>query len=319
MPEQACISTDEILAAIQTVDPVFLNSPQFHCEALESELGLRLVCKIETLNPIRSFKGRGADFFVKQLPAETKHLVCASAGNFGQGLAYAARQQRVQLDVFAAKTANPFKIERMREFGARVHLSGRDFDEAKDTAKAHALRNGLRYVEDGREPAISAGAGTIGMELLRAGDNFDAILVPLGNGALINGVGAWFKAHSPATRVIGVCMTGAPAMEKSWRTRQLIQTNNTRTIADGIAVRVPVPEALQAMQSVVDDIWLIEDEDLLTAMRLAHKTLGIVTEPAGVAGLAAILKERDQLSGQSIATVLCGGNLTDEQRRLWLY
>jgi threonine dehydratase len=318
MKSDTRLSLDEMAAAAETIDPVFLHTPQFISQPLSEELGLRLLVKIETLNPIRSFKGRGADFLMSRLAAGEKHLVCASAGNFGQGLAYAARRRRVALDVFAATTANPLKIERMRALGARVLMAGRDFDEAKDAAKAHALRHGLRYIEDGREPAISEGAGTIAIELLRWPEPLDAVIVPLGNGALLSGVGTWCKAHSPATRIIGVCMTGAPAMEQSWRARQLIQTNSTRTIADGIAVRVPVPEALQDLQSVVDDVWLIEDDDLLPAMRQALSTLGVVLEPAGAAGLAAAMKQRDLLAGQTVATVLCGGNLTDEYRRRWL-
>ena len=312
------LSCAEIAAAAEIIDPVFLATPQYECAALSEELGVRVVCKIETLNPIRSFKGRGADFLLARLNATTTKLVCASAGNFGQGLAYAARPRRVALQVFAAEKANPFKIERMRALGANVQLAGRDFDEAKDAAKAHALRHGLRYIEDGREPAISEGAGTIALELTRWPEPFDALIVPLGNGALINGIGTWCKAHAPTTRIIGVCMTGAPAMEQSWRAGKTIHTNSIRTIADGIAIRVPVPEALQDLQAVVDDIWLIEDEDLIAAMRLAHKELGLVLEPAGAAGLAAVMKQRDLLAGQLVATVLCGGNLTEEQRRRWL-
>ncbi len=316
------LSLTEIEAAMQLIDPVFLHSPQFVSEPLSTELGLSLLCKIETLNPIRSFKGRGADFLMARLPEAKNQLVCASAGNFGQGLAYAARRCGKSLQVFAATNANPLKLERMRDLGAKVTLSGRDLDEAKDAAKAFALRNGFTFIEDGREPAISEGAATIAVELTQAAQPLnaplDALVVPLGNGALLSGVGTWFKAHAPATRLIGVCMTGAPAMEQSWRTHQLVQTNNVRTIADGIAVRVPVPDALKDLAMVVDDVWLIEDDDLLSAMRSAHQHLGIVLEPAGAVGLAAIMKRRDELSGQRVATILCGGNLTEEQRRRWL-
>ena len=312
------LSLTEIAAAAELIDPVFLHTPQYLSEPLNDELGLSLVCKIETLNPIRSFKGRGADFLLARLPAATGKLVCASAGNFGQGLAYAARRRGWPLQVFAAETANPLKLERMRALGAAVQLAGRDFDEAKDAAKAAALRHGWRYIEDGREPAISEGAGTMAVELLRWPEAFDAIVAPLGNGALLSGIGTWCKAYAPATRIIGACMNGAPAMEQSWRARQTIQTNSARTIADGIAVRVPVAEALQDLAAVADDIWLLDDEDLLSAMRLAHQHLGLVLEPAGAAGLAAVMKQRDALAGQLVATILCGGNLTEEQRRRWL-
>lgn len=320
------LSLTEIEAAMQLIDPVFLHSPQFVSEPLSTELGLSLLVKIETLNPIRSFKGRGADFLMARLPDEKNQLVCASAGNFGQGLAYAARRRGKSLQVFAATSANPLKLERMRDLGAQVTLSGRDLDEAKDAAKAFALRNAFTFIEDGREPAISEGAATIAVELTQAplqldaplDAPLDALVVPLGNGALLSGVGTWFKAHAPATRLIGVCMTGASAMEQSWRTHQLVQTNNVRTIADGIAVRVPIPEALKDLAAVVDEMWLIEDDDLLPAMRSAHQHLGVVLEPAGAVGLAAIMKRRDEWAGQQVGTILCGGNLTEEQRRRWL-
>jgi threonine dehydratase len=117
--------------AARCIDPVFLGSPQYEAETLGDDLGLRLVCKVETANPIRSFKGRGTDYLLHRLGGEGERLVCASAGNFGQGLAYAARKRGVPLTVFAAQSANPAKVERMRRLGAEVRLEGKDFEEAK--------------------------------------------------------------------------------------------------------------------------------------------------------------------------------------------
>ncbi|HEX9223147.1 MAG TPA: pyridoxal-phosphate dependent enzyme, partial [Candidatus Acidoferrales bacterium] len=123
---QSRLSLTRIEEAVHSIDPVFLNTPQFLSEQLSGALGMRLVLKVETVNPIRSFKGRGADYFVSQLPAGSPKLVCATAGNFGQGMAYAARKRRFQLVVFAAETANPLKLERMRQLGAEVRLFGLD-------------------------------------------------------------------------------------------------------------------------------------------------------------------------------------------------
>src|SRR5688572_28612071 len=116
------LSIEHIAEAATTIDPVFLNTPQFLVENLSQQLGLRLVCKVEVVNPIRSFKGRGTDYFVQRLGMDHTPLVCASAGNFGQGLAYAARKRNLPLHVFAAESANPLKVARMRGFGATVHL-----------------------------------------------------------------------------------------------------------------------------------------------------------------------------------------------------
>ncbi len=309
----ARISLDRIARAAREIDPVFRNSPQYRAESLGMALGADLVVKVETVNPIRSFKGRGTDFFVRELADPSIPLVCASAGNFGQGLAFAARRVWQRLDVFASEVANPLKIERMRAFGATVRQVGRDFDAAKAAARAWADSNGACYVEDGREVAITEGAGTIGVELAEWPEALDAVLVPLGNGALLGGVASWFKAHRPATRIIGVCASGAPSMERSWRAHQPIETPSADTIADGIAVRVPIPEAVVDLQPIVDDIVLVDDAVTLDAMRLLFAHLGLVVEPAGAVGVAALLADPARLAGARVATILCGSNLTAAQ------
>jgi threonine dehydratase len=305
-------SLDGIEAAARSIDPVFLHTPQFFSDALG------VVLKVETVNPIRSFKGRGADFLASRLPENSPQLVCASAGNFGQGLAFAARKRGLRLVVFAAETANPLKLERMRQLGADVRLAGRDFDGAKEHARAFVEQTGAQFIEDGREPAISEGAGTIAMELCQWPRPFDFVVAPLGNGALLSGIGRWMKERSPGTRVIGVCASGAPAMELSWRERRAVETEQADTIADGIAVRIPVPEALGDLERVVDGVLLVEDDALIEAMRSVFQQHGLVVEPAGAAGLAAIMNHRERFRGSLVATPLCGGNLTSEQIGLWL-
>ena len=311
------LSQQAITSAFDTIDPVFLNTPQFELDALNDTLGLRLVLKVETLNPIRSFKGRGTDLFVAQHISEGP-FVCASAGNFGQGMAYACRKRKIPLTVFAAETANPLKLERMRRLGATVTLEGRDFDAAKAAAKSYAEKNDFVFVEDSRDPETATGAGTIGLELSRYPEPLDTVLVPLGNGALINGIGAWFKTTAPNTKIIGVVAAGAPSMDLSWRQGEVVTTETADTIADGIGVRVPVPEALDAMHHTVDDILQVTDEDILEVMRLAHRMAGVVLEPAGAIGLAAAKVYADKFAGQLVATPLCGSNLTEEQIELWL-
>jgi threonine dehydratase len=311
------ISLDAIRDAASVIDPVFLDSPQFESDPLGAVLGAHVVVKVETLNPIRSFKGRGAEYFVHGLPPDAPRLVCASAGNFGQGMAWATRRRGRSLDVFASTAANPLKIERMRDLGAAVHLAGSDFDAAKDAARAFAEQIGGWFVEDGREPPISEGAGTIGLELLFGGPPFDAVVIPLGNGALLGGIATWVRAESPETRIIAVCAAGAPSMERSWRAGRVITTDRADTIADGIGVRVPIPEAVSDLQGIVDDILLVHDADTVEAMRLLLSHVGVVVEPAGAVGVAAIHAHKERFAGQRIATVLCGGNVTEEQRRLW--
>jgi len=306
-----------IREAARIIDPVFLNTPQYHADSLSRSLGTKVIVKVETANPIRSFKGRGAEYLASKFPKRSR-LLTASAGNFGQAVAYACGRREIDLTVYASVNANPFKLERMRMLGATVVLHGEDFDEAKIEAKRVAHATGVRMVEDGFDSETCEGAGTIGMELVEWGGRIDAVLLPLGNGALACGVGRYLKEVSPEIRVIAIQSAGAPAMLESWRQKKMVSFDSISTIADGIGVRIPIPECVRDMEGIIDDGILVNDASLIEATRLAHEQLGIVLEPSGGAGLAAILENRDRFAEQTVAVVLCGGNLTPEQMRLWL-
>jgi threonine dehydratase len=299
------LNIENIELAAKTIDPVFLNSPQFADDQLSPALGCRTIVKVETANPIRCFKGRGADFLLRTFDRK-QTIICASAGNFGQAIAYAGRSRGIAVEVYVPKDANPLKIARMRSFGATVTAVGSDFDAAKQHARQRARQADCVFVEDGNDPAIAEGAGTIGLELLKAGA-IDSVVVPLGDGALITGIGRWMKEHSPRTKIIGVCAEATPAMLASWRAGRSVTTETTETIADGIAVGVPIQVSVARMKSLVDDIVLISDAQMLDAMRLAASTLGLLLEPSGAAGLAAIRAHK--IAGDQIATVLTGSNV----------
>jgi threonine dehydratase len=311
------ISAKVIEEARGRIRPEFLNSRQMESEDLSQTVGARLVCKIETENCVGSFKGRGTDSFVATLPASTKVLVTASAGNFGLALVDSARRRGIAVTVFAATSASLAKLDRIRSAGGELNLRGRDFDEAKDHARRAAEGMGAVFVEDGREAAITAGAGTLAMEITGQGDPIDAMIVPLGNGALLAGVGCWLRAHSPQTRIIGVCAEGAPAMLRSWQSRRPESTATVSTIADGIAVRVPVPEALGDLEGVVDDIVLVSDDALKRALRLVYQHSRLVAEPSAVAGIAALMTHPSLAKGR-VSTVITGGNATEEQLQGWI-
>ena len=321
-PTPPRLHLDGILAAARVIDPVFLHSPQFRAAALGDAVGVDLSVKVESLNPIRSFKARGAETLVDAVVARTGGaapvLVCASAGNFGQGMAWAARRRGLRSIVFAALGASAVKLERMRALGAEVRLEGHDFDAAKDAARAYGERAGHLYLEDGREPEVALGAGTIALELLELPARPALVALPLGNGALLAGVATALRALAPDIRIAGVVARGAPAMGLSLAAGRPVATDTSDTIADGIAVRVPVPEAVADLADLVDEIWQVGDDVIVDAMRLAHRHLGVVVEPAGVAGLAALLDRPERARAARAATVLCGGNLTDEQAHRWL-
>ncbi len=314
----ASVSIDRIREASGGIGQVFLNSPQFVSEPLSEQFGVTVVLKVETVNPIRNFKGRGTDYLLHRLGPDEKGIVCASAGNFGLGMAYACRKRGRKLTVFAAHSANPLKVERIRGLGAHVTLEGDDFDAAKDAARRHAQKTRELFVEDGLMGAIGEGAGTIAVEFKSDYFPLEAVFVPLGNGSLVNGVGTWLKRHSPRTRIVAVCAKTAPSMALSWQAQKPIIAPST-TIADGIAVRVPVPEAVSIMAGTVDDLALVSDEEMLDAMRRLHVETGLVVEPSGAAGVAAVAQRAAQMRGQRVAAILTGGNLTEQQIRDWLY
>lgn len=311
------LSLANIARAGAAIDRMFLNTPQFEGASLSAQVGCRLVVKVETLNPIGSFKARGAYFHVSRLPGHP-HLVCATAGNFGLGMAHAANSRGLALTVFTRTRANPIKVARMRALGADVRFCDGDYSAAQLGARSFADESGAILVEDGREAAIAEGAGTIAIELQRWIEPFDFVVLPLGDGALLAGVACWMKAHSPSTQMIGVCATGAPAMLLSWRESRSV-TAHPRTIADGLAVQSPFAESVADLCGLADDIVPVEDEALIDGMRLAHSLLGLVLEPSGAAGLAALLTYPERFCGSRVGTVLTGGGeLTAEQTQQWI-
>lgn len=313
-PRISAVAIEEARARISSE---FLDSRQLQDDGLSRAVGVPLLCKIESENAVGSFKGRGADSFVDALPPGVKALVTASAGNFGLALAYAGTRRGIAVTVYAAETASPVKLERIRSAGGAVKLQGRDFDEAKDNARVAAENMNVMYVEDGREPAIAAGAGTMAMEITRWPQPIGTMLVPLGNGALLAGVGCWFRVHSPRTRLVGVCAEGAPAMAQSWRTQTVCSTPSVDTIADGIAVRVPVPAALADLEGVVDDIVLVSDDAMKRAMHLIYQHLSLIAEPSGAAGVAALISH-SALARGIVCTPITGGNATQDQLLAWI-
>ncbi len=298
------LDLDRIARAATVIDPVFLNSPQYVESTLADALGRPVLTKVETLNPLRSFKGRGADFLVSELPAGSTVVCASSGGNFGQGIGYAARRHGLRADVFVSRSTSPVKLARMTALGVHVHQV--DHEPAARAEEFAAQAPDRTFVYDGRDAAIAEGAGTIGIELLRTG-GFDTVVLPLGDGALITGVARWLKAHAPGVRIIGVASATAPALAESWRAGEVLAIPKTSTFAAGIAIDRPAPEAVRRTRELVDDMVLVSDEEILAAMHLAARTLGVLLEPAGASGLAAIASR--SIPGDLVATVLTGANV----------
>ena len=299
------IDLDRIEQASALIDPVFLDTPQFFDEQLCAALDKRVLVKVETLNPLRSFKGRGMDLLAREFSPGTR-MVCASTGNFGQAVGYTAARHGLSAEVFVPAGIAPVKLTRMASLGARVHevTDGSAHDAAREFAAAQEDRV---LVEDGRHPRIAEGAGTIGVELSAAGE-IDTVVLPVGDGSLITGVARWVKEYSPHTHIVGVCAKGAANMVTSWRGDSTPWAEKADTFAEGVAITAPITASVERMRLLVDDMVVVDDSEMLTAMRTALTTLGILPEPAGAAGLAAIATH--DLPGTVVATAITGTNVS---------
>ncbi len=295
------LTPEAIRAVAATIDPAFTGSPQYVHDGLTARLGVPVIVKVETVNPIRAFKGRGTWVAVHGLAGEgrigpQRAVVVASAGNFGQGVAYAARALAIPTVVFTSRNANRAKIARMRGLGATVIEEGQEFDDARAASEAYAAANDAELLVDGDDPRIAAGAASLAVELTDAVDagtlpTIAIASVPVGNGALIDGVGAWFRHASPPTRVVGVQAKGADAMTRSFEAGRAIDTDRAATYADGIASRIAIPRAVELMFGRVDAMRTVGEAALHEAQDELTEALGVTVEGAAAASWAGLLAD----------------------------
>ncbi|MFG2778908.1 threonine/serine dehydratase [Streptomyces prunicolor] len=339
--QQTRLDIARIQAARRVIDPVFLDTPLYRCEALEPGLGCAVSIKLETANPVRSFKGRGTEV-VASLLAEhgPRAVVCASAGNLGQALAWSGRGRGLDVTVVASRFATVAKLDRIRALGATLELVDGDHELARERAADIARYDGIRLVEDSLDLETCEGAATIGLELLEpkgqqakptepsepaepaeltgTAPPFDTVLIALGGGAMATGVGHVMKALAPGVEVICVQPLGAPAMTRSWHSRRVVTTDSTDTIADGVAGRRPIPAVLDDLLLVADDAVLVREESIIAGMRMLLDHAGLVVEPSAALGIAAILEDRDRFAGRHVVTIVCGGNVDVDAYHRWI-
>jgi threonine dehydratase len=313
------LDTARVRAARQVINPLFLDTPLFRCEALEPSLGCTVSVKLETANPVRSFKGRGTEVVASLLAdSGSRAVVCASAGNLGQALAWSGRGRGIDVTVVASRFAPAVKLDRIRALGAKLELVDGDHELARERAAAIARHDGIRLLEDSLDLETCEGAATIGLELLNAAPSFDAVLVALGGGALATGVGHVLKASAPEVEVICVQPLGAPALTQSWRQRRIVTTERTDTIADGVAGRFPIPEVLDDLLVTADDAVLVQEASIIAGMQVLLDDAGLVVEPSAALGIAAILEDRDRFAGRHVVTIVCGSNVDLNAYRRWV-
>jgi threonine dehydratase len=310
---------DRIRSAVFCIAPVFRNTPQYVCPPLGEALGCELILKLETANPIRCFKGRGTETVMARLTgSSSKAAVCASADNLGQALAYSGRSRRVSTTVVAGSATNPYKVERIRALGATVHIVDGDIEDARRVARQIANSEGAFLVEDSENVDTCEGAGTIGLELLEDIGHIDAVVIALGGGAMATGVGYVFKCLAPQVEIVGVQPRGAPAMALSWRTRSVVETERTDTIADGVAGRFPIPAVLDDLLVVADHVTLVEEDSIIAGMGMLYRRAGLIVEPSAALGIAAILEDPSRYTGKRVATIICGGNVIRADFERWV-
>lgn len=314
--QQTRLDTARIRLARAAIDPVFLGTPLFRCEALEPHLGCAVSIKLETANPVRCFKGRGAEVVTSEV--DGPGVVCASAGNLGQALAWSGRRRGLDVTVVASRSAPVAKLDRIRALGAKLEVVDGDFEMARERAVLIAHRDGIRLVEDSLDLATCEGAATIGLELVEARPSFDTVLIALGGGAMATGVGHVLRELAPEVEVVCVQPQGAPAMTLSWRKREVVTTETMETIADGVAGRFPIPDVLNDLLLVADDAVLVHESSIVAGMRLLQEHAGLVVEPSAALGVAAVLEDRERFAGRHVLTIICGSNVDPASYQRWL-
>jgi threonine dehydratase len=270
--------------------------------------------KIESIQPIRAFKVRGALNKLIRLTGEQRSagVITASAGNHGMGVAYAAAVFSAPATVYVPETANPFKVEAIRRLGAHVVEAGRNYNGAYMEALSAQKESGATFVHAYDDPEVVAGQGTIASELLSELADFDTVLVPVGGGGLIGGIALYLKAKKPDIKVIGVEPVGADSMYRSLQAGSIVALDRVNTIADGLAASAPGELTFQLAQRYVDEVLLVEETEMLRAIRLLFEWEHLLAEPAGAAALAALLYHHRPAPNERVVVILSGGNVTDE-------
>lgn len=289
----------------------WLPTPLLEAQATGRRLGLELWLKREDCTPIGSFKLRGAMVTVARYADRVPDagVYVASAGNYGLAIALAARRRNIRVTVVAPRGATPSKLERIELCGATVVSEGDDFDAAKEFARRAAAAAGASFWEDGLIEEMAWGAATIATELLAHPSAWDYVLVPVGNGSLIKGIGAVMKAKSPQTAVIGLVPSGAPAMAAALQGRRWDPDSPIRTLADGLAVRVPIGSIVDDLRSLVDQVWVVQESDLLPAVRSLMELEQVLAEPSAAITVAAAAERRAEMAGRRVAAILTGSHL----------
>ncbi len=301
----------DIIKAQKRLKNIVKVTPLEHTKSFSAMSGANVYMKLENLQSTGSFKVRGAYNKLSQINKnELKNgVVCASAGNHAQGVAFAASMLGVHATVFMPIFTPPLKVIATRSYGAEVVQEGESFDDAMAAAQKFQEKSGAVFVHAYDDPDIIAGQGTIGLELFQANDSIQDVIVPIGGGGMISGIAIALKEINPEIRIIGVEAAGAQSMKNALKKGKPVKLTNMQTIADGIAVKTPGNLTYDAITKHVDDILVVDDSEISHAAYLLLQRAKILAEPAGVASMAAILNKKTDLAKRNVVAVISGGNI----------
>ena len=308
------ITAAAVEQAAQDLRPYLPPTPLQPSSAFTAKVGCPVHLKLETVQPIRSFKVRGALHKVLRTHPEERAagVVTASAGNHGQGVAYAARTFGVPATVFVPEGANPLKVEAIGRLGGTVVRHGRSYQDAYLEAVRAQAESGATLVHAYDDPDVIAGQGTVAVELLADLPEFDTVVVPVGGGGLISGVALYCKARLPGVQVVGVEPTRADGLTRSLEAGAITTLDRVQTLADGLAASAPGRHTFDLAVRHVDTMLRVEDAELLRAIRLLFEWEHVLAEPAGAAAVAALLYHYRPAPGERVVAVVSGANVTQD-------
>jgi len=277
----------------------------------------QIYLKLESEMPTGSFKVRGALYalYVEMTNRHVEEVVAASTGNHGAAVAYAAKLLNLRARIFLPVKANLAKQNRILAYGGKVIEHGKDISEAFEAAREYASRSGDFLLNDASNPNIPAGTATIALEIFEQLPNVTEIWVPVGDTALIRGIGSATERLRPQVRIVGIQAERAPAYYLSWKQGFAVPTDSCDTIADGLATRTPIEENVAAIRELVDDFRLVTEGELLRAIEHLLFKEHVVSEPAGAAAVAAWLADSTAASKGPIVMLVTGSNIAESLRQ----
>ena len=306
------ITLEEIKAAQRRIEGAVYLSPCRESIPLSEITGMQIICKLDNLQRTGSFKERGARNALAQLPPDQQKrgVIAASAGNHAQALAYQGKLLGIPATVVMPKFAPLIKIGNCQKLGANVVLHGKDFAEAKAHAHQIGEERGLAYIDGYDDPAIIAGQGTMGLEIVAQVPDLDAVVVPVGGGGLLAGVALAVKSLQPKARVIAVEAEHVASFAAAVREGKPVRIETQPTLADGLAIAQIGSNAFATAAPLVDRIITVSEEQIAVAiLRIVELEKGVV-EGAAATPLAACLSGHlPELAGKRVVLLLCGGNI----------